>query len=151
RRPARKGRERSRAMSLIRQLSVLAVCQILGDRADSILGFVGERFSDHGTRLEGALVKSNERAWRCLDGALAGDSFWDSARAMFTARDEQTLQRQIRAFLSSLSAAELPPGDAEAFRRLALADLKAVRKVGLVPGAEVSCRDVAGDHARVFA
>jgi hypothetical protein len=137
-------------MSLIRQLSVLAVCQILGDRADSLLGFLGERFQDHSSRLETALVRANDRAWNCLEVALAGDSWWGSCKALLTARDEQTLQRQIRAFLSSLPTTQLP-GDAESFRKLVLADLHGARKAKLVPGNAVSCRDVAEDHARVFA
>lgn len=136
-------------MSLLRQLSVLAMCQVLGDRADSLMGFLGERFKDHSLRLEGALGKASERAWRCLEVALAGDSFWDSCKSLLTPKDEQALQQQIRQFLTSLPANDLP-ADAGAFRKLALAELKTARKVGLIPGGEVKAQEVADDHARLF-
>lgn len=137
-------------MSLIRQLSVLAVCQVLGDRADSLMGFLGERFHDHSGRLERALANATERAWGCLDVALAGDSWLETVKSALAARDEQALRAQIRLFLASIPAAELP-GDAVAFRRMARAELDHARKAGLVPGGGLAAPDVAGDHQRVFA
>ena len=63
-------------MSLIRQLSVLAVYQTLGDRADSLMFFLRERTDDHSQLLEKALCSASDRAWRCLEVALAGSSWW---------------------------------------------------------------------------
>jgi len=58
-------------MNLLQQLSVLAVYQFLGDRAESFMAFVENRFKDHAARLESALRTANERAWRTLEVALA--------------------------------------------------------------------------------
>src|SRR5262249_41684903 len=129
--------ERGGTMNLFQEMSILAVRQFLGDRADSLLRFMGDRFSDHGVRLDGALHKANERAWSCLEVALAGTSWWSACKAVLTPRDEQGLQRHIQTFLASLPATEVP-GDAETFRKRALADLRSARRVGLVPGPNLS-------------
>ena len=58
-------------MSAIQYLSVLALQQVLGERGETVLRFLGEHFSDHGHRLEDALRQSADRAWRTLEVALA--------------------------------------------------------------------------------
>lgn len=120
-------------MSLLQQLSILAVHQILGDRAQSLMHFFNDRAGDQSRRLYDILRHSSERAWRCLEVALAGPSWWGSCTGMFRSAEERNMQRQIEAFLRAVPVTDLP-GDPEKFRKLALTELHSARRVGLVPG-----------------
>lgn len=136
-------------MSLYRDMALLAVRQFLGDRADSLLRFMSDRFGDHGRRLDAALRQANERAWRCLEVALAGSSWWSSCTGLLSARDEKQLKAHIQGFLASLPADQLA-GDGEAFRARARTELQAARRAGLVPGPDLSARELS-DEVRTFA
>lgn len=136
-------------MSLIQQLSVLAIHQVLGERADSLVRFLNDRLTDHGQRLENALRLSGERTWRCLEVSLAGSSWWDACKGMLTPREEQALAKNIQAFLTGLPPATLP-GDPAVFRRECLAELRAARKAGVVPGARIGV-GAAAEEVRRFA
>lgn len=136
-------------MSLYRDMALLAVRQFLGDRADSMLRFMSDRFGDHGRRLDAALRKANERAWRTLEVALAGRSWWDACSGLLSPRDEKALQAHVRTFLDGLPTDERAGGTA-AFRARALAELQAARQAGLVPGPDLSSQQLT-DEVRVFA
>lgn len=136
-------------MSLYRDMALLAVRQFLGDRADSMLRFMSDRFGDHGRRLDAALRKANERAWRTLEVALAGRSWWDACTGLLSPRDEKALQAHVRTFLDGLPPDERAGGTA-AFRARALAELQAARQAGLVPGPDLSGQELT-DEVRVFA
>src|SRR5687767_11505167 len=136
-------------MSLVRALSVLVVKQVLTDRAESLFGFLGDRFSDNARRLEKALHNSSARAWQALELALAGSSWWQAVTSTFTSHEEQGLVQHIRAYLTSLPPDVLPARE-EAFRNRCLNDLRSARRVGLVPGTSFSVHAAAGD-AQAFA
>lgn len=136
-------------MSLLRQLSVLALYQVLGDRADSLMAFLAERLSDKSARLEQAMVRASEKAWNCLELALAGPTLLHSWQTVFSPRDEKTLQQNIQAFLSSIPHTDLPQDPAR-FCRSARAELHQARKLGLIPGDRASLADVALEHHRVL-
>ena len=76
-------------MVIVQQLSALAVRQLLGgicqaagvetgpSAVETVVGLLVNRFTDHSPRLVLALQRANARAWRVLEIALAGDSWWD--------------------------------------------------------------------------
>ncbi|MCX7699879.1 MAG: hypothetical protein N2039_03290 [Gemmataceae bacterium] len=136
-------------MSLMRQLSVLAIHQVLGDRAESLIGFLGERLSDKSARFEQAMARATEKAWNILDLALAGPAIRRSWRTVFSPRDEKTLQQNIYAFLSSIPEMHLPQ-DHATFCRLSRAELHQARKKGLIPGHRASLADVIHEHHRIL-
>jgi hypothetical protein len=70
-------------MGVFLNLSVLALRQVvqgaanavgLGAAGDAVIGFLGDHFTDHSRRLTNALQSANDRAWRALELALAGES-----------------------------------------------------------------------------
>jgi hypothetical protein len=127
-------------MSVFNELSILAVRQVLADRAESVLSFLGDSYSDNSRRLESALTRATDRAWKSLEVALSGPSWLG---AFFYTRDELELQAHVRGFLSSLSPERLP-GDPATFRARCLAELRSARRVKLVPGEPHGAYEVAG-------
>lgn len=138
-------------MNLIQDLSLLAVRQTLGDRADSLLNFVGDRAGDHARRLENALHAASDRAWRCLEVALVGTTLWGACRSLLQPRDAAALQEQVRSFLDSLPPTAWPDGaHRDAFRRDCLVELRSARRVGMVPGTSLSVNSLV-EQARGWA
>ncbi len=117
-------------MSIFSLLSCIAARQVLADQADSLLGILGDRFSDNSRRLTAALAQASEKSWRALELALAGP-YW--VGPVFASRDERQLQAHISGYLDSLTPAVLPGGPAQ-FRKACLVELKSARRVKLVPG-----------------
>jgi hypothetical protein len=130
-------------MAIVQHLSVLAVrqvvdgaCQALGcgvgaAAADAVVALLESRFHDHSLALSQALHRANERAWRALELALAGTSWWQQVYARLSRADERALGDQVRAFLDSAPLSSLPSHDLEA-RRQALRDLRTARSRGLL-------------------
>src|SRR5207237_10188166 len=87
-------------------------------------------FCDHSRRLLEALRDSNDRAWRAVEVALAGDSLWDRCKLVMASGDEKAFREQVRPFLDSCSLAELQGRDA--YRQASLSELRAARKAGLL-------------------
>lgn len=136
-------------MSLMRQLSVLAIHQVLGDRADSLMGFLADRLSDKSARFEQAMTRATEKAWNLLDVALAGPTLLQSWKSVFSPRDEKTLKQNIHAFLSSIPQTDLPH-DHSTFYRQSRAELHQARKMGLIPGHRATLADVIHEHQRIL-
>ncbi len=128
-------------MSLMQQGAVLALRQILqgacqalgvglGEAAvDSVEKFLSGRFTDHSQRLTVALRTANERAWKALEVALAGESFW----SWLDPKEDRELRRSLRAFLDALPTEQLAPGR-EVFRQRCLEELRSARRAGLLQG-----------------
>src|SRR5262249_61041049 len=95
-----------------------------------VVEFLVRHFSDHSQRLLEALRHANERAWRALEVALAGDSLWDRCKLVMASGDEKAFREQVRPFLDTCSLAELQGRDA--FRQACLNELRAARKAGLL-------------------
>lgn len=136
-------------MSITYELSVLALHQVLGERAESAFEFLEDRFSDRSQRASRALRVASERAWRCLEVALAGESWWQRCKDLLSAREEQVLRSQIQSFLRSAEAQGLP-ARGEDFCRKCLEELRAARKARVVPGEEPRL-DEAARQARAMA
>src|SRR5262245_61749903 len=120
-------------MSAIQYVSILALQQVLGERGETLMRWFGEHVTDHGQRLERALRESADRAWRCLEVALAGPSWWQGCQRLLAPREDQVLAQHVAQFLDKVPAAELP-GDPVEFRKGCLGELRSARRVGLIPG-----------------
>src|SRR5690348_13742480 len=100
-------------MGIVQHLSVLAVrelvegaCRALGCGpgaavTDAVVAFLGSRFHDHSQALSQALKRANDRAWRAVELALAGTSWWEQARARLARAEDRAFRDQLRAFLDS--------------------------------------------------
>jgi serine/threonine protein kinase len=97
--------------------------------AEGVFKLFGERFGNHADKLSRALVRSNERAWKALEVALAGEGMW----SWLDRSDDKAFRRQVRAFLDSTPYGHLPGHDAE-FRGKSLRELRYARKDGLFAG-----------------
>src|SRR5262249_4838346 len=110
-------------------------CKALGSEAGAAAGegvvvFLMRHFVDHSQKLLEALHHANERAWRALEVALAGDGLWDRCKLVLASGDEKAFREQVRPFLDGCSLSELQGRDA--FRQSCLNELRAARKAGLL-------------------
>jgi hypothetical protein len=133
-------------MVIVQHLSALAVRQLLGGicqaagletgpaAVEMVVGLLINRFTDHSQRLLVALQRANERAWRALEIALVGDSWWDRIKVSLARREDQAFREQVSAFLQATPLAGLPSHGPE-FRQLCLCELRAAYKQGLLAGA----------------
>src|SRR5262245_58027305 len=130
-----------------------AVGVVVGINAgQAVAGFLGQRFSDHSRRLGDALTRAPDQAWHALEIALAGESFWDRLKVRLARGEEQAFRAQVRAFLDSTPLGSLP-GHGDEYRQLALRELRAARKDGLLTAGRVSPQGLAEQvgHLATFA
>src|SRR5262249_54883975 len=130
-------------MAGMQSLPVLAVrslfegfCRSIGFEAgiavsEAAVKFLGTRFVDHSGRVNGALARATDNAWRALELALAGDSWWDRVKVALSRREDQAFREQVGAFLRTTPLANLP-GHPPEFRTEALRQLREARKAGLL-------------------
>ncbi len=135
-------------MSLLPDLSFMALRPLMssllekaGEVTDAILqqnpssivqsaaAFLVARLNDASKKLPEALRRSADRAWRSLEVALAGESWWTRLRDR---GEDKAFRQQVRLFLDA-RALDLCGRD-EAFRQRCLDQLRSARKVGLIPG-----------------
>src|SRR5579871_1263624 len=121
-------------MAIIQQLSALAVRQLLGGicqsagvevgpaAVETVVGLLANRFRDHSQLLSQALQRANERAWRALEIALAGDSWWERIKGKLARQEDLAFREQVTAFLAVTPLAGLP-GHGSEFRQQCLREL----------------------------
>lgn len=109
------------------------------------VNFLFKRFLDHSTRLTEALAQTNERAWRALEVALAGDSLWERCKLVLAPGEEKAFRALVQPFLAGCSLV-----GKEAFRKLCLAELRAARKDGLLTEGSLDPKELA-EGAGAFA
>jgi hypothetical protein len=126
-------------MGLFNSLSSLILRQVFAEQAESLLGFLNDRMTDNSRRLERVLFRSNERAWRVLEIALAGPTLWQAACDLIGSREDKLLRLQVQAFLDRL------PGYPGPFRKSCLRELHSARRVKLVPGTAPGAYDITGE------
>ncbi|MFO0799589.1 MAG: hypothetical protein U0804_19130 [Gemmataceae bacterium] len=131
-------------MRVLFQVSALALRQVLGPGSDSALMAVGNRFQDRSARLLETLKGANAQAWRAIEIALAGASWWDKCKLAVSSGEQAAFRAQVAAFLQATPCDDLPDAGPE-FRKRCLAELKAARKQRLLPG------DQLGDPAALDA
>src|SRR5262245_18965950 len=101
----------------------------VGDAAVAgVATFLAGRFVNQSQRLTTALQTSNARAWKALEVALAGTSFWDRCKRFLASSEEKSFGDQVRPFLDACPLAELQGKDA--YRQACLQELKAADKAG---------------------
>jgi tetratricopeptide (TPR) repeat protein len=117
-------------------LSGLALRQIAGGALQTVGGeklvdLLADRFTNQSQKLTAALQTANERAWKSLEIALAGDSLWDKCKSVLTRSEDRAFRDQVRAFLkvSPLSKVD----DAmKPVQQQALQELRAARAKGVL-------------------
>src|SRR5262245_20540120 len=138
---------------ILLNLSALALRQLLGGAFEAIgmtpsegavngvIRFFERHFVDQSHRLTKALQYSNERAWKALAVALAGDSFWARCKLAVASADDKAFREQIRPFLDACPLAELQGKDR--FRQACLQELHAAGKAGLLHGGALDTAELA--------
>jgi len=116
-------------MSVFYMLSSVALRQTVGEGAEHFLKFITERFTDHSQALPHALQRANERAWKTLEIALAGEGLLNK----LDSTEERAFRSQIQALLETMPL-PLLAGKKE-FRTDALRELRAARQQGMLLGA----------------
>src|SRR5437773_8280834 len=111
--PSRTHAQEVAPMAVLQQLSTLALkhvvdgaCKAFGFVAgaslgEAVTGFLGQRFADHSQRLTDALTRANDNAWKALEIALAGESWWDKVKRTLSRGEEQGFRKQVQAFLDA--------------------------------------------------
>ena len=131
----------------VRQL-VEGACSTVGisGGGEAVVGFLAQRFTDHSTKLTDALEAANERAWKALEIALAGESFWDRCKVVLSSGEDKAFGRQVRAFLDAnpLSA------DGAGFRDQCLRELRTARNKKFLTGGGLDPKALA-EQAGAFA
>jgi serine/threonine protein kinase len=115
-----------------------------------VVGGVGlllhRHFADHSQRLPNALRRSNQRAWKTLELALAGDGWLTRLKNLFARGEDKAIAEQIKAFLEANCLKELDTHPAD-LRRQCLEDLQRARADGVLEGGQVTAAAVVGDDA----
>jgi uracil-DNA glycosylase family 4 len=134
-------------MRICTNLYALALRQLIGGACraagvqpgaaavDGVVNFLTRHFSDHSQRLTEALALTNERAWRALEVALAGDSLWDRCKLALARGEEKAFREQVKPFLDACPLAEVQ--GRITYRQACLRELQAARKAGLLEGGAV--------------
>src|SRR5215204_5690055 len=91
---------------------------------NAVVGVMMRHFLDHSQSLLEALRQTNDRAWRALEVALAGDGLWDRCKLVLASGE------QVKPFLHTCSLAELQGRDN--YRQACHTELRAARKAGLL-------------------
>jgi serine/threonine protein kinase len=145
-------------MSTIQKMSILALRQVvrgagklvgaemLAEGTAAVAVVLANRFVDHSRRLERALREASDRAWRALELALAGPSWWQSCQLALSSAEPRGFRQQVQAFLDAAPLGDLPGHGAD-FRAEALRQLRAARKAGLLTGGNLDPRQLAEQTA----
>src|SRR5262249_60301459 len=103
----------------------------VGQGSAALVGFLVQRFSDHSRRLDEALRAASDRAWRTLELALAGPSWWQRCQTLLSSAEQQSFRRQVQALLDATPLHGLAACGPE-FREDGRRQLRAARKAGLL-------------------
>ena len=94
--------------------------------ANTIDKFINH-FTNHTQTICEALVRANDRAWDCLELALADESWISSLKHRLNAKEKQAVAEQFRSFLPEIA------GKNE-LRGKILDELRSARKTGVLDG-----------------
>lgn len=140
------------AAFLLSSLALRGMCGVLmSDAVGGIAGGAVDQFRkccvDQSKVLARALARSNQRAWKTLEMALAGESFWDRVKERFSRAEEQAFLQEIRQLLL---AVELPGGkDIQPFCKKCLQELREARNGKDLAGGTVKVQQLV-DRATDF-
>src|SRR5262245_31129052 len=136
-------------MSALYHLSILALRPVFSGAAGpageaaaqgvgTLAGVLAERFVDQSQRLTAALQAANDRAWKSLEVALAGESLW----GWLDPAEDRAFRQQVRAFLDVATVPGVT-GQGPEHRQACLRDLKAARRAGLLTSGSLEPKDLA--------
>jgi hypothetical protein len=127
-------------MSVIQSLSIVALRQLVGGACsvlgitgagDKVVDFLTDRFTDHSQKLTTALQTANERAWKALEIALAGNSLWERCKVALARAEDKAFAQQVRTFLDVSPFKSQKDEHVQVFRK-ALKELRDARSKGLL-------------------
>ena len=116
------------ADSFFSSMCSFALKQLGMESLEHVKQWLGDHFSDQGRRLTNALKESNEKAWRALEIALAGESLWNK----LDRADDRAFRQQLAAFLKQLPMPELQ--GKQNHRKKIQDDIREAKKKGLTAG-----------------
>jgi hypothetical protein len=121
-------------MGIFLKLSALAARPLLrlvageaGETVADAIGCLRKRFTDQSAKLSNALQEANERAWKALEFALAGDSLLN----VLARPEEKAFRAQVQSLLTSAHF-NLPADGEQNFRSSCLHELRSARATGLL-------------------
>ncbi|HEY8505132.1 MAG TPA: protein kinase, partial [Gemmataceae bacterium] len=124
----------------------LGLRQAIDSAIDRVALAVQRHLTDHAEALPRALCRANDRTWRALAVALAGDRLLGRVRALLAGGDVRSVREQVRFFLQTCAPEfEKEP---EAYRRTCLAELNDARRAGLLSAEGVTPAELAEQAAR---
>src|ERR1700722_11846013 len=86
----------------VKCLVCFSIRQVLNEGAENVVLAVERYFTDHSQTLSKALATANDKSWKALGVALAGDGLVDKAkRLLFASGDEKAFREQVSRFLAS--------------------------------------------------
>jgi serine/threonine protein kinase len=144
-------------MGTMQHLSTLALTQFISWAASAdavkagfegsahVIGVLVRHFTDHSEKLNRALERSSDRAWRALEMALAGQSWWDRCTAFLVPAEARAFQEQVEIFLDRTQLSELVTNTQ--VRQRCWHELQAARKGGLLTGGTLDAQLLAEDVA----
>ena len=119
--------------------------QVIGEPGDRVAAVVVGHFTDHGATLSRALASANDRAWKALAVALAGEGLLDQIGRLFSSGIDRGVREQVRQFLEANPT--LYSDTPQEFRRACLAELEQARRTGLLSADRLAPDDLAGRAA----
>jgi serine/threonine protein kinase len=131
-------------MGTLQHLSTLALTQFINWAASAdaakmgyegtahVIGVLVRHFTDHSEKVNRALDRSGDRAWRALEMALAGESWWGRCTAFLVPAEARAFQKQVETFLDRTQLSELVTNTQ--VRQRCWHELQAARKAGLLTG-----------------
>jgi uracil-DNA glycosylase family 4 len=130
------------------QQMVAGTCSVLGlqpgyEACEGVARFLTRHFLDHSKKLDQALKSANERAWKALEVALAGDSLWDRCKRLLVSAEDRAFREQVKPFLDACPLAELQ--GRETYRQACLEELRSARKANVLTGGSLDPASLARD------
>ncbi len=137
-------------MGIFLSLSGIALREVVGGAlqkvglsgGDAVIDVLTERFTDHSQRLTKALQSANERSWKALEVALAGDSLWERCKTALASAEDRAFREQVRAFLDISPLAKSSAEDVQLFKK-ALKELRDVRSGGALKAGSLTPSELA--------
>jgi hypothetical protein len=134
-------------MRVLFHLSAIAMRTVAGPGSDSALHALADRHGDRSAKLLNALKFANAQAWKAIEVALAGTSWWERAKRQVASGEQHAFRHQMQSFLDAAPIPDCGPG----LRKQCLADLKRARKAGLLPGEDLLDALEVGWNAKAMA
>lgn len=133
-------------MHLVTKFVCFGVRQVLHVGVENVAAVVEQHFADHSTTLLRALANANDKSWKALAIALAGDGFLDRAKVWLLASgDEKGFREQVSRFLAGKGIAF--EGTKAEFRNACLNDLNKALKSKHLSAENLDQKEIAQETA----